>query len=273
LQTKILPMPTTSLIVATYNWPEALNVCLLSIKHLTVLPDEVIIADDGSSSATKSLIDSHRKTFPVPLIHTWHEDNGFRKGLILNKAVLKASGEYIVQIDGDVILNKYFIADHVSAAENGFFVRGTRAHIRQDRVVKTVDKGLFRFSFFSSGVLHRFNALRFPQLAFLMERKASNSNSVRGSNLAFWKSDFILVNGYDNDLTGWGHEDEELAARFINNQVWKKSVKFMCVQFHLSHTGRSYTQESLHASAVDYTRQNKLKSCQNGLASLNLIDI
>ncbi|WP_407428814.1 glycosyltransferase family 2 protein [Arcticibacter sp.] len=259
-------MPTISLIVATYNWPEALNVCLLSIKHQTVFPCEVIIADDGSTPVTKSLIDSYKKTFPVPLIHVWHEDNGFRKSLILNKGVLKASGDYIVQIDGDVILDKHFITDHLSVAEKGFFVRGTRAHIRKDRVGRVLKQGLINLNYFSPGLMHRFNALRIPKLAFLIEMKASSSDRVRGSNLAFWRSDFILVNGYDNDLTGWGHEDEELAARFINNGIWKKSVKFKCVQYHLYHTERSYSQKAFHVSAVDNTRQKSLKACTNGIA-------
>jgi glycosyltransferase involved in cell wall biosynthesis len=264
-------MPTISLIVATYNWPEALNVCLLSISKQTILPCEVIIADDGSAAETKALIDRAKKNFPVPLTHIWHEDIGFRKALILNKAIGNASGDYIVQIDGDVILDKHFIADHSSVAETGFFVRGTRAHIRQNHLDEIFKKEMINLTYLSSGLLHRFNALRIPQLAFLMERKASNSNSVRGSNLAFWKSDFMLINGYDNDLTGWGHEDEELAARFINNEIWKKSVKFKCVQYHLYHPACSYSTKPTHVNAVDNTRKNKLKTSRNGINNLKSI--
>ena len=105
-------MPVTSLIVATYNWPEALNLCLLSIKNQKVLPAEVIIADDGSGQQTRLLIEKFQSDFPVPLIHVWHEDLGFRKSIVLNMAIKKASGEYIVQVDGDVILDQNFINDH-----------------------------------------------------------------------------------------------------------------------------------------------------------------
>lgn len=265
-------MLTVSLIVATYNWPEALNVCLLSIKNQTLLPVEVIIADDGSTPATKSVIESLRKDFPVPLIHVWQEDLGFRKSLILNKAVLKASAPYVVQIDGDVILDKHFVADHASVAENRFFVRGTRAHIPQHLVEANCKQAIINYNYFSPGLVHRFNALRIPVLAFLMEKKSATSSGVRGSNLAFWKTDFMLANGYDNELTGWGHEDEELAARFINNGIFRKSVKFKCIQFHLSHPEYCYLRKPLHVDAVEHTRQNNLKMSKNGIANLDSVE-
>jgi glycosyltransferase involved in cell wall biosynthesis len=259
-------MPTISLIVSTYNWPEALQVCLLSIKSQAMLPTEVIIADDGSTSATKALIERIQESFPIPLKHVWHQDLGFRKSLILNKAIRIASGTYIVQIDGDVILDKHFIEDHASVAEKGFFVRGSRAHIRQELVDSVFKRRFINFNYFSSGLINRFNALRLPKLAFLMQKKARNSNSVRGSNLAYWRSDFVAVNGYDNDLTGWGHEDEELATRFINIGVWKKSVKFKCIQYHLYHSPSCYAQKPLHVDAVSNTQQQKLTACINGIS-------
>lgn len=259
-------MPTVSLIVATYNWPDALNVCLLSIKNQTVLPAEVIIADDGSKPDTALLIEKFRPDFPVPLIHVWQEDLGFRKSLILNQAIKSTSGAYIVQVDGDVILNRDFIADHASVAEKGFFVRGTRAHIGKEAVSWVLKAQKIDFNYFSPCLVHRFNALRLPQLAFLMEKKSKTSNSVRGSNLAFWKSDFVRVNGYDNELTGWGHEDEELATRFINIGLWKKAVKFKCIQYHLYHEASCYAQKPLHIEAVSNTHQQKLTACSNGVA-------
>ncbi len=36
-----------SLVTPTFNWPEALELLLLSIEKQSILPNEVIIADDG----------------------------------------------------------------------------------------------------------------------------------------------------------------------------------------------------------------------------------
>ena len=257
-------MSEVSLIISTYNWPEALKVCLLSIEKQTVLPAEVIIADDGSGPATQTVIEEVKKNFPIPVFHVWHEDNGFRKTIILNKAVKQSSTPYIIQIDGDVILDRHFIEDHISLREPHVFIRGTRAHIAQNQLSRIYQSGRINFSFLSSGIINRFNAIRLPLFSFLFEKKSSNSERVRGSNLAYWKSDFILVNGYNNNLTGWGHEDEELAARFVNNNILKKAIKFKAVQFHLSHGQLSWASESEHAQEVKHTVQMKLKHCLNG---------
>lgn len=256
--------PEVSLIVSTYNWPEALNLCLLSIQKQTLLPTEVIIADDGSALETKLLIEKFQQDFPVPLLHVWHEDLGFRKTIVLNKAIKLASSSYIVQIDGDVILNKFFIEDHQSVCEPDVFVRGTRAHIAKKTIPEIYRTARIDFSFLSRGIINRFNAIRFPLLAFIFEKKNKNSERVRGSNLAYWKSDYILVNGYNNELTGWGHEDEELAARFVNNDKLKKAIKFKAIQFHLSHGQLSWDDEANHAKKVKQTVQLKLKICSNG---------
>jgi len=261
-------MPVTSLIVATYNWPEALNLCLLSIKNQKVLPAEVIIADDGSGQQTRLLIEKFQSDFPVPLIHVWHEDLGFRKSIVLNMAIKKASGEYIVQVDGDVILDQNFINDHQSIAERDVFVRGTRAHVEKTMLPELYLTERISFTFLSKGIINRFNAIRIPLLAFLFEKKIKNSDRVRGSNLAYWKSDFLLINGYDNALQGWGHEDEELAARFINNEKLKKAIKFKAIQFHLSHEEASRANEHQHADVVKNTVQRKVKACSSGIAQV-----
>ncbi len=66
--------PKSTLIISTYNWHQALELVLLSIKNQVILPSEVIVADDGSAYETKQMIENYQKDFPVPLIHVWHED-------------------------------------------------------------------------------------------------------------------------------------------------------------------------------------------------------
>ena len=258
---------SVSLIISTYNWPKALETCLLSILKQKQLPDEVLIADDGSGDETKNVIDYFKTIFPVPLIHVWQQDEGFRKTEILNKAVKESSFSYIIQIDGDVILHPDFIKDHLSVREERAFVRGTRALLTQEKTNDVLQSGDIRLNFFSKGVQNRLNALHIPLLKRLGIRKEWSSQSVRGSNLAFWKSDFILVNGYNSQLKGWGHEDEELAARFINNHIVKKIVKLCAVQFHLYHKSASRENESIHTDSVKSTVDNQIMTCVNGYSS------
>ncbi|MDX3915817.1 MULTISPECIES: glycosyltransferase family 2 protein [Olivibacter] len=257
--------PSVSLIISTYNWPQALNLCLKSVRKQSYMPNEIIIADDGSRKETKILIDSFKKKLKnISIHHVWHEDEGFRKSLILNKAIKVASSDYIVQIDGDVILDKHFIKDHLSVMEKRTFVRGTRAHIKEELLPAVFDEERIHFSCFNKGVKNRFNAFRIPFLAWLFTTKRNSSKSVRGSNLAFWKADFITVNGYDNDLQGWGHEDEELAARLVNSGVMKKKLKLKAVQFHLTHRLASRTNEEKHGFSLRNTLQKNIQQCKNG---------
>ena len=101
----------TSLIISTYNWPEALQLCLKSVLRQKLMPGEIIIADDGSDARTKSVVDQFKDIAAVPVKHVWHSDEGFRLAAIRNKAIAAANGDYIIQIDGDMILHPYFIKD------------------------------------------------------------------------------------------------------------------------------------------------------------------
>lgn len=107
-------MTQATLIVSTYNRPDALTLCLESILHQNILPSEVIIGDDGSTEETRKVINRYQKKFPVPLIHVWQEDKGFRLAKARNKCLAKASYEYIIQIDGDLILHRDFVKDHLA---------------------------------------------------------------------------------------------------------------------------------------------------------------
>jgi glycosyltransferase involved in cell wall biosynthesis len=261
-------MPPASLIISTYNWVEALHCSLLSVARQKILPQEVIIADDGSDVRTRILINQIRADFPVPIVHVWQEDLGFRKSLILNKAIASSTGSYLILVDGDVVLHPSFVADHMAAAELGVFVRGTRARLTAVKTNTLLRNKKVDLHFYSPGVYHRLNALRMPAAWGLGHRKEMKSRSVRGSNMAFWKSDFLSVNGYNNDLCGWGHEDEELAARFINNNIEKKIVKLGAVQFHLHHDELPKQNEPLHRQIIENTLVTKDKRCLNGYENI-----
>src|SRR5690349_16761621 len=114
--------PSVSLIISTYNWPDALELCLQSVQQQRLLPGEVIIADDGSSKETGQVIERFQKRLLVPLHHIWQTDEGFRLGMIRNKAMAAAKGEYLIQIDGDLVLHPDFVYDHVHAAKKGYFL-------------------------------------------------------------------------------------------------------------------------------------------------------
>ncbi len=224
--------------ISTYNRPDALAVVLESVRRQTQTPAEVIVADDGSGNETRRVIDGAKKSFPCPLIHVWHEDKGFRKCIIWNKAIVRTSCDYIVQIDGDCVLSSHFIEDHLRFARAGWFTCGSRVLLTRKLTEKVLSaKKFVRISAFSPGVANRINAMRLLTFSrFLRERYGAKKPYIsRGCNMGFWKEDLLAVNGYDERICGWGYEDAELEVRLIKYGVRRQVLKFAGVQYHLFH--------------------------------------
>lgn len=259
-----------SLIIATYNWPEALELCLNSILKQTILPSEVIIADDGSDERTAKIIQDFAQKAYFPLFHVWHEDRGFRKTIVLNKAIRKASCPYVVQIDGDIIASSHFIEDHLHMAEEGCFIRGTRANIDVKTTQSLLRKGkLSTINKLQLIMKQPTNALRlYPTAAQFATRRELSGRRVKGCNMSFWKKDLMSVNGYDNSLQGWGHEDEELSWRLVNLGIKKKIIKFSAVAYHMYHKQLSRNEEPFHRGFMQTIKDRKTTRTSNGIEEI-----
>lgn len=253
-----------TLLVSTYNWPQALALCLNAALLQTRLPDEIVIADDGSKDETRKTIEQFRQRTDIPIVHCWQEDKGFRKTRILNLAIAQSTGEYIIQIDGDIVMDRRFIADHLSQVQPHTFLRGSRAGVSEAFTQEVLSSGKIDFSAFSQHLQNRFNAFRSRLLAMLLCRKSDDVRHVKGCNTSFWKEDFIAVNGYNNDLSGWGHEDIELAARLYNNGTTLRIIKALAVGYHLHHPLYSRADEGTNLTVYNQVMEQHIKRCQNG---------
>lgn len=256
--------PTTSLIIATYNWPEALELVFKSVLQQSVYPLEIIIADDGSGPATKELIQIFKNKISIPVKHVWHEDKGFRKTIILNEAVKQSKGDYIVQIDGDIILHPKFIEDHLNNATKGYFIKGSRGRLMFEKTKEVLQTKNIVFHPLAKGLASTINATRCIWLSPLFYGNSKLSRKVKGCNFAFWKHDFIAVNGYNNDLEGWGHEDIEIAARLVNNCTRCKQLKMVAVCYHLYHKINSRHQEVNNLDVYKKVVKEHIRTCING---------
>lgn len=256
---------TCSLIIATYNWPEALELVLKSVKNQVQLPTEVLIADDGSREVTKELIKKYQKDYPIPLVHVWHEDDGFRKTIILNEAIRQSKGDYIIQMDGDCVCHPYYVKDHMDFARQGYYTQGSRVFMDESRSEQALKSFNFRIPFYGKGIVNRFNAMHIPFIRKLMGSPKESMSDARGCNQAFWKKDLELVNGYNEDMTGWGREDSELIARFMNNGILKRKLKFGAILYHVYHPEASRARLNKNDFILQEVIEQKRKRCKNGL--------
>lgn len=255
-----------TLMIITYNWPEALKRVLDSALHQTMLPSEIVIGDDGSTDKTRQLIESYAQSSPVPIVHVWQEDKGFRRTSILNKAIARAKGDYIIQVDGDVILDSHFVADHVDVAQKGCFVCGSRVKLETPISQRLLQDEEARLSLHQMPLSSVANSFRSSWLRhYLAFRYARRINHLRGCNMAFWKDDIIKVNGYDENLTKWGHEDGELAYRLHFAGIKKKSLKMGGIVYHLYHPEASRENVQYHNEVLDQVIAEHSAWCKNGI--------
>lgn len=257
-------MMTVSLIISTYNWPRALHLCLESVMQQTVMPSEILVADDGSGPSTRAVIEHFASISPVPLRHIWHEDKGFRLAAIRNKAIAASRSEYIIQIDGDLILHRKFVQDHLAFARKGRFITGSRGVLTEELTHRLLDGESVTLTLLTKGVRNKNNALRLPLLAALYGA-VGPTRFVKGCNMAFWRDDLIRVNGYDEGFTGWGREDTELAIRLNNIGIRQQSMKYQGIVFHLHH--KQQDRDNLSANDAHYqqsVREHRTR-CEKGV--------
>lgn len=257
--------PSCTLITPTYNWTEALELLLLSVLNQSVLPDEVIVADDGSRGDTKQLIEYFQKVFPIPLIHVWHEDIKNRKPSIMNHAIARAKSDYIIEIDGDIIMNKYFIEDHLTFAQNGQYLFGSRVNIQEKLLPKLFSEKNINFNLFSKGIKKRGRTIRIPFLMNFAKSVTKRSGKLRGCNMSFWKEDFIKINGFNESLVGWGMDDSEMIQRLHNIGIRGKRLKFAGIAYHIYHKEQSKSHTSINDEIERITTEKKLIFIEKGI--------
>ncbi len=261
--------PSISLQLSTYNWPQALELCLQSIMMQTVIPDEVIVCDDGSRSDTAEVIDAFKKKVSFPLVHVWQADEGFQLAKVRNKGFAKTDKEYIVQIDGDLILHKDFIKDHRNFALDGSFTTGSRVLLSTETTQTLFREKSIDIKKHSGKERNPLNGLHLPFLHKLFstryKQKGKHKYYVKGCNMAFWRKDLLLVNGYNEEFTGWGREDSELAIRLINAGIKKRFLKFGGICYHLWHKEASREMEQINIDRMNNAINKKLIESPKGI--------
>jgi glycosyltransferase involved in cell wall biosynthesis len=238
------PSPRVSLVVLTYNWKEALRLVLASVAGQRRPPDEVVVADDGSTDDTRQLIAQAAERFPVPLRHVWQEDLGFRAARCRNLGIAASRGDYVILIDGDMVLHPAFVADHLDFAERGFFLQGGRIKATAVETARLLGGGAPVFAPWAAADFSAFDgtrrhyAFRCASLA-RWKARSRRGGRVMSCNMSFWREDLLRVNGFDERMEGYGAEDRELAARLGNAGVRRRQLKWAALAVHLEHSTRA----------------------------------
>lgn len=241
-----------TVVIATYNWPEALNLCLRSLEVQTDTNFEIIIADDGSAPVTRRVVEEIG-TFPVPIRYCWHEDDGCRKTVICNRAMREARGDYFIFLDADCLVQPDFVARHRTLAKKGHMVTGSRVLLTEPITKGILADGSWDFYSFRNSIplLRLQGGVNKILPVFLKLGDAGWRNyrefvwrRIKGCNMACWSDDAMAIGGYDETLLGWSHEDADFVFRLQSNGVIRKAGAFSTEVFHLYHRVRDQSNDA-----------------------------
>jgi len=232
-----------SVIITTYNRPDALRAVLEGLAAQQDRGFEIVVADDGSRDDTRALVESVRTTAPLPIQHVWQEDRGFRAGAARNRASEQASGEYLLFLDGDCVPRPDYIAQHRRLAEHGWMVAGNRVLLSESFTRTALAERLPLHAWTMAewraarqrGDINRTLPLTSLPLGPMRKLAAHRWQRVRTCNLGVWTTDFGRVGGFDESFEGWGFEDSDLAVRLLNAGVRRKEGAFATGVLHLWH--------------------------------------
>lgn len=264
-----------SVVITTYNRSDALLQVLGALCQQDDRDFEVVVADDGSRSEhVQSILDS-QVAQKLKLVYVWHPDVGFTASRVRNRGVGASSGEYIVFMDGDCVPEVDFIRKHRQLAQPGFFVNGSRVmlsealtqSVLQQRHTLCAHPWWRWLAWRVRGDASKLTGLlRLPDAAYRVQSDFK-WKGIRSCNMGVWRSDFDVVNGFDESFVGWGHEDADFVLRLHNAGVQRKNGFCATEVYHLWHKEYSRSQESVNAATVRARMQSGQISPQEGFTN------
>ncbi|MCD2515313.1 glycosyltransferase family 2 protein [Massilia sp. G4R7] len=265
--------PTISVVITTYNRPDALTAVVEACFMQDDKNFEIIIADDGSTANTRDAVAQLAARAPMPLRHVWQPDAGFRAAMARNRGTLAATGDYIIFLDGDCVPQRDFIARHRALAHPGFLVSGSRILLSQaltERVLREhIDVAglplLARLRHRLRGDMNKVlqTMLRWPDLGRV--RRGFSWRRIKSCNLGVWKADLERVNGFDESFVGWGHEDSDLVLRLFHAGIKRRDGALATEVLHLWHREAKRDEESSNRKVVLERAASKTVQAVRGL--------
>jgi glycosyltransferase involved in cell wall biosynthesis len=261
------PLMRIAVVMTSYQSHEALDKVLSGYAAQSRLPEEVVVADDGSDARTLAVVQKWRERGIFKVIHVWQENKGYRRSRILNMGIAATTADYIIVTDGDCLPHREFVADHERLAEPGYWVQGKRAQIKEAYSAQASADDAVGLTLWRRGWLWRtIYGIRWPIPVVWRQNHGPHRLRALGSNMAIWCSDLLAVNGFNEAFVGWGSEDWEITARLHNLGRRKKFVLGRALQYHLDHPATSRQNAKDNGKILAEVRRQKLIRCERGLA-------
>lgn len=271
------PEFTVGVVFTTYNRPLDLERVLAGYARQSHERFEIVIADDGSGPETRECIERARREWNLNIRHVWHEDIGFRKCRILNRAIVETGADYLIFTDGDCIPHPGFIAGHVALAQPGHFISGGCVRLGAAATQAITARDVLDGNVFDSRWLQSRGetSLNLRKLLFssppwhtVMNTITTTRPTWNGHNASTWREEVLAVNGFDERL-GYGGLDREFGERLERCGMKGIQARYSLVCLHLDHP-RPYRAREIMAANRQIRRENarlRVRRTSHGLTS------
>lgn len=264
---------SVGVIISTYNSPAWLEKVLWGYSCQSVKPDEIVIADDGSREDTRQLIERYAEVLPIK--HVWHEDRGFQKSQILNKAIVASSADYLIFTDQDCIPRRDFVAVHKEYAELGYFLSGGYFKLPMDISLALTKEDIESQRAFSlkwlmkKGLKWTFKCTKLITKRWFtrtMNCVTPRGATWNGCNASGWRSDILKTNGFNEEMQ-YGGQDREFGERMFNMGIKSKQIVYSAICLHLDHKRPYKTKASIAKNVAirKNTRKSGIVETPNGI--------
>jgi len=265
-----------AVILSSYNSPERLEkaLCGYSIQHHDDF--ELLVADDGSTDETRQIVERAAERLDLNIRHVWHEDDGFRKCTILNKAVAETDADYLIFSDGDCVPRADFVAAHVALARPGRYLSGGCFRLSQEATRSLTCEQILAgraadLSFLNAHLprmrLKKYRLAVDARTARLLDVLTTTRPTWNGHNSSCWRRDGLKVNGFDERMR-YGGEDREFGERLVNVGVRPMQVRHRTICVHLWHDRDYVCDEGLaeNLRIRRLTRSRRAHQTAHGIA-------
>ncbi len=265
----------TSVIIATFNKPAHLRRVLQGYLCQDVSDFEIVIADDGSDDSNSINLTNRIGNTAQRIRRVWHENRGFQKCAILNKAIRAACGEYLIFSDDDCVPRSNFVSTHLRLSRPNQFLSGGAIRLSPELTAKVDRDTVLNGNATDLRWLVRQGA-RLPwkwalvrgsdRLGCIADFVAPTRATFNGHNASAWKRDILAVNGFDERMV-YGGLDRELGERLENNGVRGRQIRHRAICVHLYHKKGYVTLDGmLHNREIwDRTKQEEMKWTPYGI--------
>ncbi|MEM6514931.1 MAG: glycosyltransferase family 2 protein [Bacteroidota bacterium] len=272
-------MREISVIISTYNQPKWLEKVLIGYACQCFSDFDIVIADDGSTQETKEVIERFSSNSELNIQHVWQEDEGFRKTLILNKAIKVSKSPYLIFTDGDCIPRYDFVQKHFQLRKQNSFLSGGyfKLPLSISEIISKSDiesQACFEKSWLlDQGLkpnfkINKLNAHGIKEI--LLNKFTTTKATFDGMNASAWREHILAVNGFDTRME-YGGEDRELGERLMNYGIKPLQIRYSAICLHLDHKRSYVNTASIEANKAirKKTKQTKSKWTDFGLEEVN----